>query len=182
MFYTDTDALKSFLNITDMSQDDYLETLIEQATALVDIELGDNLGKKTFTRRVDGNGTDRIIMENSINSVTSVKIAREDYPIEVEFIEGSTIHLMDAAPRGTKNIEVVYEKGYDTVPPDFSRFFLEYCRELYNMQKEASTQVVKSKKLGDLSLTFFAPSELTDEKFLADLSIVIRKYKNFNLY
>lgn len=55
MNYTTLDALKTFLNITGTAEDTALTALIVQATALVDIELGDNLAQVTNTRRIDGN-------------------------------------------------------------------------------------------------------------------------------
>lgn len=180
MEYTTLERLKSFLTITDDSQDAELSELITQATALVDIELGDNMGTQTITRRVDGNGCERIIMENRINSVEYVKEKPSDNEIAVDFVQGSSVYLDRATERGRKNIEIRYEKGYDDVPPDLERFFWHYCKELIAMAEETGTEVVKSQSLGGgLSLTYFSPSELSGR--LANFDGVLAKYRNFSI-
>ncbi len=182
MEYTTVEHLKNFLGIAadDETKDDDLQALITQATALVDVELGDNLEEVTNTRRIDGNGVDRIIMENVVTAVASVNVLPESYEIPVDFIESSVIYLTENTPRGRRNIEITYTKGYTEVPDDMERFFLQYCRELYNMQSSADTEVVKSQSLGGgLSLSYFSPSELQER--MVQLDSVIQKYKNFNI-
>jgi len=53
ILYTTLPILKTFLGITDSTQDTELTQLITQATALVDTELGDNIGTQTITERLD---------------------------------------------------------------------------------------------------------------------------------
>ena len=182
MLYTTLPTLKNFLGIplVDTTQDAELTALITQATDLVDIELGDNLEKKTYTRRIDGNGHARILMENRINSVASVTDIATSETIAVDFIEGSSVYLMRETPRGRRNIEITYEKGYATRPDDMERFFLQYCRELITMGTSGDTETVKSQSLGGgLSLTYFSPSELSGQ--MVDIESVIGKYRNFSI-
>lgn len=180
MLYTDLATLKSFLGISDNSQDTELTTLIEQATDLVDIELGDNLEKKTYTRRLDGNDQNRILMENRINSVASVTEVSIGDLLDVDFIEGSSVYLLENTPRGRRNIQITYEKGYDEVPKDLERYFLQYCRELITMSTSSDTETVKSQSIGGgLSITYFSPSELSGR--MVDLESVIAKYRNFSI-
>lgn len=87
MQYATLAQLKTFLGITGTDRDTELTELIAQATALVDIELGDNLGTQTVTRRIDGTGQDRIILENRVNSVASVTDVQTGLALEVDFIE-----------------------------------------------------------------------------------------------
>lgn len=180
MNYTTLDALKTFLNITGTAEDTALTALIVQATALVDIELGDNLAQVTNTRRIDGNGENRIIMENRVTAVTSVTDVNNSYEYTVDFIDGKIVYLTENTPKGRKNLSIVYTKGYSTVPDDMTRYFLHYCRELYNMASSSELEQVKTQSLGGgLSLTYFSPSELQGR--MIDLEHVIEKYKNFNI-
>lgn len=83
-------------------------------------------------------------------------------------------------PRGRKNVEISYAKGYASVPVDMARYFLHYCRELLTMQTSGDTETVKSQSLGGgLSLTYFSPSELSGR--MVGLEDVIAKYRNFTI-
>lgn len=178
MEYTTLARLKSFLSITDDSQDAALTILITQATALVDIELGDNLEAVNVTRRVDGNGAKRIIMENRVTAVASVTDIQTGIVHEVDFIDGCVVYLTRETARGQKNIEIAYSKGYAAVPDDFERFFWQYCKELLTVADSGDTETVKSQSLGGgLSLTYFSPSELRGR--LVDLDMILEKYRNF---
>lgn len=178
MEYTTTAKLKAFLGITGTERDVELAELIKQATELVDIELGDNLGTATVTRRIDGNGTYRIILENRVNSVASVTDVQTGRAIAVDYVEGAVVYLKEEAVRGRKNIEITYSKGYASVPDDMARYFLHYCRELLTMGTSGDTETVKSQSLGGgLSLTYFSPSELSGR--MVGIEDVIAKYRNF---
>lgn len=180
MEYTTLSALKWFLGITGASEDASLAELITEATALVDIELGDNLAQVTKTRRIDGSGEPRIIMENTVNSVTSVINAVTWYEYSSDFIEGKSVYFAESIPKWRKNIAITYSKGYATVPRDMERYFLHYCRELYTMASSSELEQVKTQSLGGgLSLTYFSPSELMGR--MVWLDSVIAKYKNFNI-
>lgn len=147
MEYTTLARLKTFLSITDTTQDTALTTLITQATALVDIELGDNLGTATVTRKMDGNETNRLIMENTVNTVTSVSDVSTGTVYTVDYIEGSIVYLERETAKGRKNIQITYSKGYATVPGDMERFFWQYCKELLTIADSGDTETVKSQSL-----------------------------------
>ncbi len=187
MLYTDLETLKSHLAIECADEDESLKALIETATELIDTDLGENLETRTKTRRIDGGGNIRIIMENRINTVLYVKDFRTGFLYTVDFIDGYMIYLTTELERGMKNIEVSYTMGYDSVPKDFERYFLEYCKELYRRDQITSdTDVVKTKKLGDLSVTFFSPSELvksgSSDLDSPDMEKIIAKYKHFSIH
>lgn len=186
MLYTTLTSLKAHLGITDTAQDTVLTSLIETATELIDTDLGENLEIRTKTRRIDGSGTNRIIMENTINSVIYVKDVYTLSTYTVDFISGYEIYLLEEVYRWSKNIEISYVTGYSSVPKDFERYFLEYCKELYGRDKISSdTEAIKTKKLGDLSITFFSPSELITNGSSVldapDMRKIIQKYKNFSI-
>jgi len=187
MLYTDIETLKTHLGIECSYDDENLKALIETATELIDTDLWENIWIRTKTRRIDGTGNIRIIMENRVNTVISVKDTRTGYAYTVDFIDWYMIYLTTELERGMKNIEVSYTMGYNTVPKDFERYFLEYCKELYQRDKiKNDTDVVKTKKLGDLSVTFFSPSELVKYGSSVldspDMEKIMNKYKNFSIY
>jgi hypothetical protein len=186
MLYTTLEKLKKFLGVDPTEDDTPYTELIEIATELIDTELGENLEIRTKTRRIDGSGTLRIIMENRVNSVVFIRDARTLSPYTLDFIDGAIVYLTSPVERGQKNIEISYVMGYAEVPKDFERYFLEYCKELRdNQEKQWDTEVVKTKKLGDLSITYFAPSELANNgSILAspEMQNILKKYKNFTIY
>lgn len=186
MLYTTLENLKKHLWITSSDEDTKLNELIETATELIDTDIGENLETRTKVRRIDGNGSCRILMENKVTSVNYVKDARTGSTYTVDFIDWYIIYITSELERGMKNIEISYVLWYASVPKDFERYFLEYCKELYNRDKITSdTAVVKTKKLGDLSVTFFSPSELIESgsSVLAsdDMQKIILKYKHFSI-
>lgn len=99
MLYTTLTSLKAHLGITDTAQDTVLTSLIETATELIDTDLGENLEIRTKTRRIDGSGTNRIIMENTINSVIYVKDVYTLSTYTVDFISGYEIYLLEEVYR-----------------------------------------------------------------------------------
>lgn len=183
MLYTTVERLKKHLGIVGDGEDVALGELIDTATALVDVELGDNLGKDTFTRRVDGSGTSRIVMENRVNSVEYVKVWRggSHYECPVAFVDGSVVHLERETIRGESNVEIRYERGYDAVPKDFEAYFLAYCKELYRSNNGTDEDRVKSKKMGEISVTFFSPSEIASD-VLVKMRPILDKYRNFTSF
>ena len=109
--YSTVEKLKAYLGNNSLSVDQ-LQDLIDRGSRLLDAELGDNIGETSKTKRVDGYGKPRIIMENTVNSVESVKyiINKQYTEIAVDFIDGAIIHLDSIAPVGERNIEVKYTK------------------------------------------------------------------------
>lgn len=186
LLYTTLAKLKDFLWVTGTEDDEKYEELIELATELIDTELWENLEIRTKTRRIDGSGTCRVIMENRVNSVVFIRDFRTQSAYTVDFIDGAIIYLTSVVERGQKNIEISYVMWYATVPVDFERYFHHYCKELLNDQEQSDdTEVVKTKKLWDLSVTYFSPSELASNGSILgkpEMERILKKYKNFTIY
>ena len=70
--YTTLVQLKGYLPNT-MLTDEQLTSLITRASRLLDSELGGNIGEQTITKRVDGYGKPKIILENTIQAVESIE-------------------------------------------------------------------------------------------------------------
>jgi hypothetical protein len=109
--YTTLDALKAYIGNTSLT-DDQLNALITRASKLLDSELGDNIGLQTITKRMDGYGKPKLVMENRVVSVDSVQycIRKTWYPIDVDHINGVVVYLDTPLPIGEQNIEITYTK------------------------------------------------------------------------
>lgn len=191
MEYTTLDSLKEFLDISTDHLDDNLSALITRATKLLDLQFGDNLWVQSKTRYIDGNGTNRLIMENTINSVTSIEMRSGTgwSPLAVDFIDGALVYLTSDAPKGQANIKITYTKWYEEIPADLQAFFNVYCSKLITIEenkplkKYGHNGQYTSKKINGLSVTYRSPWEIAKEQkdFGLDLTAVVKKYKNFTL-
>ena len=183
MLYTTLTSLQAYLGANDISQSSEIESLLSSATAMLDTELGQNIWQITRTRRIDGSGTCRLIMERSdITAVSSVTDVRTGSSYIVDTIERSVVYLTRQTDKWHKNIEITYTAGYTTVPLDLERYFLEYCKALYTIAHATDTKFTKTKKLGDLSITYFSPSEISSDILARpDMVAILRKYKNFQV-
>ena len=108
MLYSTLEKLKKFLGADISEREGPYQELLETATELIDTELGENLQTRTKTRRIDGSGTCRIIMENRVNSVIFIRDYRTGYAYTVDHIDGAIIYLTSTVERGQKNIEISY--------------------------------------------------------------------------
>lgn len=183
LLYTTLEKLQKYLWDETTENATKIEDLIETATTLLDTEIGQNLESKTFTRRIDGTGTCRIVMERSdITAVTSVRDVRTSSIATLDYIDWSVIYLTRDIDRGRKNIEIMYVAWFTEVPKDLEAYFLEYCKALWTVMHSSDTKVQKSKRIWDLSVTYFSPSELASESLARpEMDAILRKYKNFQI-
>lgn len=187
MLYTTLEKLKNSLQITDNSEDIFLTNLITECSTLIDMELGDSLEEKTITRRINGDGKDFIVLENKITEVENIIDISSNKKICVNEIDGYIVYLDKTTTTGRKNIEITYKKGFQEVPKDFEVYFLAFCCENYLRQKaikNAMESGVKSKKIAEVSVLYFSPSELiTGNSALSEekMQKILKKYKNFTI-
>lgn len=187
MIYTTLEKLKNSLQITDNSEDIFLTNLITECSALIDMELGDSLEEKAITRRINGDGKNFIILENRIMEMSRVFDTSTKKDIPVDCIEGYIVYLEKSTTAGRKNIEITYKKGFREVPEDFEVYFLAFCRENYLQQKATKNAMesnIKSKKIAEVSVSYFSPSELiTENSVLSEekMQNILKKYKNFTI-
>jgi len=190
--YVGLEELKSFLGVTSEEKDALLTDVIQNGTDLVNIELWDSILEQSLTRRVDGIGGSIILMENIINEVTEIKyrVWTDSWQsLDVDFISKNKIHLTTKVPSWISNVSVTYKKWYATIPSDFKKFFLFYCKTLMENEEAQSptnqnTKEIKQKSLESLSITYFSPSELSTKNslFSIDYDKILKKYKNFSCY
>lgn len=196
--YTSLATLKAFLWITGTDQDVELQALIDTGTDLLDLDLGENLGEATKTRRIDGTGTNRFVLERIPSDVDSVSITYDNgyswSPVTLapDPIEDYTVYTASILPKGTRNVKVTYTVGYTSVPSDLEDFFLHYVQTLKTTREAIAAgrdpfQKVKSKKIEGLQVTYFSPSELSDglgqsDPFTPKYDAVVQKYRIFSFY
>ena len=189
--YTTLDALKGYIQDTSLT-DDQLNQLITRASRLLDSELWDNIWLQTLTKRMDGYGKAKLVMENRIVSVDSVKycIKKSRYSVDVSHINGVIVYLEESIPTGEENVEITYTKGYETVPNDLQIFFNMYSMKLLSLDSYMlwnSDGEVINKKIQGLSITYKTPSELIDQAmtswgiFEESFKKILYRYKNFTL-
>lgn len=189
MEYTTLSALKMFAPSTGLT-DPQLSALITRGSLLLDAELWDNIGEQTLTKRMDGYGKPKIVMEAKVNSVTSVEYKESGswYEIDVDFIDWPVVHLEEPAPKGDKNIRIVYVKGYTVLPTDIQAFFHTYLMRLLTLDKAstgATAGEVKSKSINGLSISYRTPWEIAESEtsdggaFSEAYKSILSKYKNF---
>lgn len=190
MEYTTLSNLKTYLGISGDAQNAALTSLITLCSEMLSLELGDDLGQKTVTRRVNWTGTYRIVLENNVSAVTSVHYTTDNgdnrTALTVDALEWAIVYTKEEIPRGERNIKVVYTKGYATVPKPLEEFFLKYVQ----LQKELREQITDDKKytakvkqIDGMSVEYFWPSEIAekDAAFKANRKAILKKYKNFNM-
>lgn len=189
--YSTVDNLKTYLPNTWLS-DEQLGVLITRASRLLDAELWDNIGQKTITKRMDGYGKAKLVMENRVVAVDSIKycIRKIWYPVTVDHINGVVIYLEEPLPIGEQNIEITYTKWYSSVPDDVQIFFHMYSTKLLSLDSymawDSNGEVI-NKKINGLSISYKTPSELIDQAttswgiFEESFKNILNKYKNFTL-
>lgn len=189
MEYTTLDDLKAFLKIdtNDTTQDEYLEQVITSASRVLATELWDDLSLGTHTRRYDSYGTGKIVMEQTVNSVSLVEQTPDAWytrlPVSVDFVDGYIVYLRETVPAWYKRMRVTYSKWYATVPADLEQFFLKYVSKIITDQlANSDSKEIKTKKLDGLSITYFWPDELAsrDRSLWVDYDAIKNKYKVFS--
>lgn len=190
MEYTTLSNLKTYLGITGNSQDGALSSLITLCSEMLSLELGDDLGQKTVTRRINGSGTYRVVLENNVSAVSSIQYTCDNWysrtSLTVESLEWPILYTVEEIPRGERNIKVVYTKGYASVPKPLEEFFLKYVqlqKELREQLTDEKKYTAKTKQVDGMSVEYFWPSEIAekDAVFKANWNAILKKYKNFNM-
>lgn len=190
--YTTVSRLRNYLPNT-MLTDQQLSSLIIRASRLLDSELGDNIGQQTLTKRIDGYGKSKIILENTIQAVDSIEYYQQWSwrAVDVDHIQWSIIYTKQLLPSWDANIRITYTKWYATVPSDLEAFFHSYCVQLLSldsyMQWDQHGEIV-SKKINGLSISYRTPSEIIDGLttqwgiFEQSFKNILDTYKNFSLW
>ncbi len=165
------DLLKAKLGITDESQDEYLQLIIDGVSLAVKNITNRNLELTAYEEEKHvGTGTTSLLLNNyPIASVQSLKINNEEtseYDILNDkkdagklfkketwprnaIIEPLTLAKNGSVLRENKNISIDYTAGYDPIPADVQLRVLEECTRSYEGKNSIGN--IKSWELGNAS-------------------------------
>lgn len=123
------------------SDDDYLETLIEQASASIETFCGRSFAAAEMTETIRGDRQrGRLILDRvPVISVAAVVLNGEALPNgswEVESAEAGFLLRVDASGHSigwpVGKVEVTYTAGFAPIPPDAERCCLDLCVRAYH--------------------------------------------------
>jgi len=129
---TTLNQAKTYIKIplSELSQDSLVELFINAASDLLETETNRVLKAKTITEYQDGRRQNIIVTkEYPINSVDELwidnyskftnpsdQVASADFDVTDE--ESSILYIQSSFPKGYRNIKIVYNAGYATIPAD----------------------------------------------------------------
>lgn len=184
MEYISLEKAKKILG-TDSDPD--ARDIIVEAKMLFEASLGRSLEKQSYTRYIDGNGSNFLYLEVVPVSVESVEV--DGRRVEVRDIDGLTVILAGSVEKGRKNVKITYTAGFDGCPDDVKIFFEKFLADMVDTEKNASLigSGIKSQKIGDLSVTYLSPEEFHSLGAGSRVSSpamqeIFNKYKAFSLH
>lgn len=187
--------LKAFKGISVTTNDTLLENCIDRITELFENFTNRKLKARDYSYDsgsgdydsdnaiVDGNGIDRMpLPQYPVNSITTLRIN------ELAIDERSSIYdtgwvLADKAAgivilsgyiftAGIRNIELVYNGGFSTIPEDLEQACIEQAAWLFKQSAPGGNLLgVTSKALADGSISYSA------KDLLASVRLVLERYK-----
>lgn len=155
---------KQHLNIPDANtdQNDILTRFINSATAKIEAYLDRKIKKREFTEFHDGRGNDRLLLRNwpadkptqlwddpsSLFTDTTYQRASTEYELELTGEGGIGVILMPGFRfrRGRRNIKVVYEAGYSSIPIWAEEAALWTVEFLYDMRSDRRVGITSKGK------------------------------------
>lgn len=179
--------LKIWLNISGNTEDSRLEAYINTISSAIEKYLKRTLKAGDYTEKYSGTDEQELILNNyPVNSVDSVAIDgielnEEDYEFlssgvllksDGWLISGLGNYLSGKIDFPERNIEVTYNAGFETVPDDLKLVVYEAVSDLY-FRKKSGGEVIQSKKVDDVSVTFVKKEGL----FSPDILTVLNGYK-----
>lgn len=151
---------KDYLDIAalDTAEDARITFMINQASDAIERYCNRKLVAQSITEFHDGRNYDRLLLkEYPVNSITSVYvdqswtfdatslIAATEYQIDNE----SEIIYKSIFPRGARNIKVVYNAGYATIPSALEGACLQLVDYLYQQRSDRRVGVSQKAKNGE---------------------------------
>lgn len=149
---TTVGACKEHLNIkdTDTSQDNIITRMINSASEMIEIFLDRKVKQRSFTEYFDGRGNDRILLRQwpvvkptevwddpgGLFTTPSNKLPTDQYDIEGD--PGIGIQLLNGRQfsKGSRNIKVIYQGGYSTIPYVIHEAAILFVEYMYDMRAD----------------------------------------------
>lgn len=191
---TSAATLKTYLNLTITTHDTLLADLIEKATAFSENFTNRKLKARDYSyvstadaydadnAVIDGNNRDMIrAPQYPIVSLTTLRIDTMEIDERSSVFE--TGYVLDKAAgiihlagylftKGLRNIELVYNAGFSTIPEDLEQACIEQAAWMFQESKAGGAMLgVTGKTLPDGTLTF------TTRDLLPRVRSVLEKYK-----
>lgn len=187
-------SLKSYLGITVTTWDTFLESCVDAATAQAELYTARKLKARDYSYDsadeaydadnavIDGNGLDRIaVPQYPIVSLTTLLVDGVEIDARATVYESG--YVLDKAAgivmlagylftAGLRNIELVYNAGYSTVPDDLEQAVIEQAAILYKESSVGGALLgVASKQLPDGSISY------ATRDLLPTVKMVLERYK-----
>jgi hypothetical protein len=154
-------VVKDALSIasTDGTHDELLNTLIASVSDAAEQFIGRSIVAKVETaKKYDGDGTDTLLVDPPIISVTTVindttTLADTDYVFYED--TGKIVYINGAFVDGPKKVSVTFKHGWNAedIPPAIKLAVIKWvCYEWYEFRKDRIG--VSSKTLGDETITY----------------------------
>jgi uncharacterized phiE125 gp8 family phage protein len=176
------------IEAADSTEDTFLEKLIDRCTSRIESYVNRKLKKRSYTELYDGSGTQKLLLNQfPITALTSVNIDQgQDFlpstDVDIEAIviqaeEGllswsgvvnsSSAFNAGIWSAGVRNIQVVYEAGYDPIPDDLAAACIKLVAVEFNRAREGADAFTAEGTAGH-SVTWIQgmPQEI-DEMLLA---------------
>jgi uncharacterized phiE125 gp8 family phage protein len=176
------------IEAADSTEDTFLEKLIDRCTSRIESHVNRKLKKRSYAELYDGSGTQKLLLNQfPITALTSVNIDQgQDFlpstDVDIEAIviqaeEGllswsgvvnsSSAFNAGIWSAGVRNIQVVYEAGYDPIPDDLAAACIKLVAVEFNRAREGADAFAAEATAGH-SVTWIQgmPQEI-DEMLLA---------------
>jgi len=191
---TSSANLKSYLNLSVATHDTLLENLIDRTTELFENFTNRKLKARDYSyistaaaydsdnATIDGNGRDAIpAPQFPINSLTTLRV--DTMEIDARGGVNQSGYVLDKASgiirlagyifgKGLRNVELVYNAGYSTVPEDLEQACIEQAAWAFRESGAGSALLgVSAKTMPDGSISY------TTKDLLATVKMVLNRHK-----
>lgn len=184
MNYTTLENLKTFLNISDNSQDVLLNKLIERVTAKFDSFLDRNLETETYVFYEELNRNKDVYLQFPFKDINNVSVKKDDSnweEIPLSLLSKWYVLKFKDYPY-TWIVCVSYTSWFDTLNEiqDVEQACLNEISKIYLSSGEnINNSLVKSEKIEWLSITYQTNEEKSVNSNSFDYKEVLRKYASF---
>jgi len=176
--------VKSYLSISDTTQDTLLTSLLTSADAFVKSFTGRDFEQKTYTHLFNWKWENKLILKQyPVISLTSFKYNTGSFsvPNYVSFYidtykvdpEVWQIWTMFNIPKWIQNIQVIYSAWYVNIPEEIKQAVIKLTATYFNWSK---TDWLVSESIDWASLTYEKNSIPTD------ILLILNRYKNVQVF
>lgn len=192
LLYTTVEKLSRFSWVIDIWNQELLE-IITNATNIIDSYIKRNLEKYNITEHLDWFWHKKIYLKNIPNNILSIKSKCGNISYNLDYFDWYIAYTKECLPKWKKNIIVEYEIWFTTVPAEIENICLDLCLFLLKQAWKTSDNMenitwnlIKSKQLWDLSISYFSNNEKNNNNSFEKLNpaknieIILNKYKKFS--